>query len=205
MANKNTAVKEEHKDATAKEDQAKYITDDGTDKPSSTAARNREKIGQDESYTVVDERSQSPGTASTDQADQYADLMDEEEIEEDGNVTNARERKDGVTKDSDTDEVDIVMGTEADVTEEDIALLGDKDQDLDGGDDEDFNRASLDDTDEDGDPLNENSSGMSATGDDLDMPEEDDQGSDDLGNEDEENKYYSLGSDDNDGVTEGTP
>lgn len=205
MANKNTAVREEHKDATAKEDQAKYITEDGTDKSSSTALRNREKVGQDENYTVVDEKSQSPGTASIDEADQYADLMDEEEIAENGNVTSARERKDGVTKDSAADELGIVMGTEADVTGEDIALLGDRDQDLDGGDDEDFNRASLDDTDEDGDPLNENSSSMSATGDDLDMPEEDDQGSDDLGNEDEENKYYSLGSDDNDGLNEGTP
>jgi len=201
----NKPAKEEHQDAVAKEEQSTYVTDDGTDRPSSVSSRNLEKLGQDESFSVVDEDSQSAGTDSIDEADEYADLMDEEEIEEDGADTSETERKDGVTKDDSSDGVEIVMGTEADVTEEDLVLLGDKDQDLDGGDDEDFNRVALDETDEDGDPLNEHSTGMSATGDDLDMPEEDDQGSDDLGNEDEENKYYSLGSDDNDGLNEGTP
>ncbi|MET0636578.1 MAG: hypothetical protein ABWZ25_11165 [Chitinophagaceae bacterium] len=184
--------------------QESYLTGDQSDKSSTTSSRNLEKIGQDESYSVVTEESQAPGADSIDEADEFTDLMDEEEIAEEGLDTTADERKDGVTM-SDDDEVEIVMGTEADVTKEDLELLGDKDQDLDGGDDEDFNRVSLDSTDEDGDLLNEASENMSATGDDLDVPEEEDAGSEDAVNEDEENQYFSLGSDANDDVTEGTP
>ena len=105
------------------------------------------------------------------------------------------------------DETDIVMGTEADVDEEDLRNLGRKDQDLDGGDDELVAKEGLDDTDFDGAPLNEAASDDDTTGDDLDIPEADgnDPGQDAMGQGDEENNYYSLGSDDNDNLNEGTP
>ena len=191
---------------TDQDDQESYVSDEAAStKASTTASRNMEKLGQDESYSVISEDSLSPGDDSTDEADEYADVMDNEELEDDGVESTVAERREGVTQSEDDDDVEIVMGTEADVTDEDLALLGDKDQDLDGGDDEDFNRATLDETDEDGDPLNEASPKMSATGDDLDMPDDGDELPGDPANEDEENKYYSLGSDSNDNVTEGTP
>lgn len=87
---------------------------------------------------------------------------------------------------------DIVMGTEADVTEEDLELLGDKDEDQDGGDDEDMKGSSLDNTDNDGDPLNEASGNDIKTGADLDVPSSElDDTNEDIGEEDEENNYYS--------------
>jgi hypothetical protein len=61
------------------------------------------------------------------------------------------------------------------------------------GDDEELHRAELDDTDEDGDPLNEKSSGSDQSGKDLDVPgAEDDDDNEDIGEEDEENNEYSL-------------
>lgn len=103
------------------------------------------------------------------------------------------------------DDLDIVMGTEADVTEEDLLLLGDKDQDMDMNEDEDVDngRAKLDDTDDDGDPLNEN-----ATGADMDVPgSELDDANENIGEEDEENNYYSRSQNDDDNLedTEGIP
>jgi len=70
---------------------------------------------------------------------------------------------------------------EADVTEEDIMLLGPKDQDMDLGEDEEFQNPDV---------------VLSATGEDLDVPggELDDR-NEEIGEEDEENNYYSLGGD----------
>lgn len=73
---------------------------------------------------------------------------------------------------SDMDDDEIVPGTEADVTDEDLILLGEKDADF-GRRDE-----------------------LAVTGDDLDVPgSEDDDANEDIGEEDEENNYYSLGGD----------
>ncbi|MEJ7736709.1 MAG: hypothetical protein WKF97_04710 [Chitinophagaceae bacterium] len=81
----------------------------------------------------------------------------------------------------DEDDLEIVPGTEADVTKEDLLLLGPKDQDMDTGEDEQLQHQDF--------PL-------SATGEDLDVPgEELDDESEDIGEEDEENNYYSLGGD----------
>ncbi|RYD56050.1 MAG: hypothetical protein EOP56_14040 [Sphingobacteriales bacterium] len=107
----------------------------------------------------------------------------------------------------DDDEVKIVMGTEADVTAEDLRLLGGRDEDMDVSDDELMgNMQGLDDTDFDGEKLNEGSGTLASTGEDLDLPTA--EGSDlneALGQGDEENDYFSLGSDDNDNLNEGTP
>ena len=74
------------------------------------------------------------------------------------------------------DELQIVPGTEADVTKDDLAVLGGrkfKDEDLQGG-----KRNTM------------------VTGDDLDIPgTELDNSNESIGEEDEENNYYSLGGD----------
>ena len=60
------------------------------------------------------------------------------------------------------------------------------------GDDNDLDRAQLDDTDDDGDTLNEKSSASDQSGRDLDVPgAEDDDDNEDIGEEDEENNEYS--------------
>ena len=165
------------------------------DSRESTAARmNREKLGQEESFSV------DPVAANG--SNEYSKLMDTDEA-----IDAGKDLNEAGTGDPDDEDVEIVMGTEADVTEEDLILLGNPDQDMDGGDDEMVAVQGLDDTDEDGDPLNEASSDMSTTGDDLDIPDADmdDPDKEALGQGDEENNYYSLGSDKNDNVTEGTP
>jgi hypothetical protein len=81
-----------------------------------------------------------------------------------------------------TDDIGIVRGTEADVTKEDIQLLGAEEGDLDLGDDELVHAsARVDDV---------------ANEDDLDVPGSDlDDNEEELGEEDEENNYYSIGGD----------
>jgi hypothetical protein len=151
-------------------------------------------------------------------ADAYIEIPDVSDIPGQENITNAgvpgamsdttissddeegiRDGKDILAED---DNVEIVMGTEADVTEEDLAMLGDKDQDMDMNEDELVRKEGLDDTDFDGDPLNEATVDEASTGDDLDIP---DSGDEDARKEmdDEENDYYSLGSGDKDALNEG--
>ncbi|MEO6038505.1 MAG: hypothetical protein ABIQ93_08830 [Saprospiraceae bacterium] len=91
-----------------------------------------------------------------------------------------------------------VVDPEAEVTDEDLALLGDPNLDQDGGDDELMeNYQGLDDTDLDGEPLNEFAGTISATGSDLDMPNDEleSAGTNLDPEEDEENDYFSLGGD----------
>lgn len=88
----------------------------------------------------------------------------------------------------------IVMGTAADVTEADRELL----DAVDDGRSINNVKDLLDNTDEDGEPLNEDNT---ASG--LDVPgSEDDDANERIGAEDEENNYYSLGSDNNDSLEE---
>ena len=62
------------------------------------------------------------------------------------------------------------------------------------GDDQNLRRAALDDTDEDGTPLNEESFNKNVTASDLDLPgTELDDDNESIGEEDEENNDYSLG------------
>jgi hypothetical protein len=80
------------------------------------------------------------------------------------------------------DDIRIVRGTEADVTKEDLQLLGPREGDLDLGDDELVHKsARVDDV--------PNEEDLDIPGSDLDDNEEE------LGEEDEENNYYSLGGD----------
>jgi hypothetical protein len=99
------------------------------------------------------------------------------------------------------------METDADVTQEELELLDRAERGLDNSDDETAPmRAHLDETDEDGDLLNEASGREGMLGADIDVPGAEENTKDDaMGQGDEENDYYSLGSDNNDNVTEGTP
>jgi hypothetical protein len=101
------------------------------------------------------------------------------------------------TTDDRDDDVAIVKGTEADVTAEDLRMLETTDQNMDTPDARNLISSSLDNTDFDGDPLNEDSSlidDVSAS--DLDIPGASDDDADErIGEEDEENNFYSLGGD----------
>ena len=83
---------------------------------------------------------------------------------------------------ADDDQIKIVRGTEADVTKEDLDLLGPAERDNDLGDDElVMGKGRVEGL------LNE---------DELDVPGSDlDDEAEDLGEEDEENNYYSIGGD----------
>ena len=108
--------------------------------------------------------------------------VDVENLTPSGKFVNAKENKNPVSDPpaSDTnatdDELQIVPGTEADVTKDDLAVLGGrnfKDEDLTGS-----RRNKI------------------VTGDDLDIPgSELDNTNESIGEEDEENNYYSLGGD----------
>lgn len=113
----------------------------------------------------------------------------------------------GLFGDDDADEdTDLVDGTDADVTPLERTLLRRADEDMPVEDDPLLRRAELDKTDFEGDPLNEGSLATSVSGADLDTAtNEEDIDNDALGQGDEENAHYSLGSDSNDNVTEGTP
>jgi len=84
------------------------------------------------------------------------------------------------------------------VSDTERKLLDDSANDMPTRDEQSLRRASLDSTDNEGDPLNERTSSNAISGSDLDVPgaEEDDQ-DEDIGEEDEENNPYSLGGDDN--------
>lgn len=107
--------------------------------------------------------------------------------------------------DDDDDDVEYIMGTEADVRKDERHALEDADY-LPTSDENNLRRARMDNVDFQGETLNERSFGDEQSGSDLDIPEEKDETrTDAMGQGDEENKTFSLGSDDNDNVVEGTP
>lgn len=114
----------------------------------------------------------------------------------------------GLFEDDEEDEdTDLVMGNDADVSADERDDLTKADEEMPGEDNDSLSKeAELDTTDNEGDALNEGSLGTNVSGDDLDVPGADaDDLMEDIGEEDEENNDYSLGSDSNDNVTEGTP
>lgn len=111
----------------------------------------------------------------------------------------------------DFDDLGMVSGTEADVTEEDLRNLGPKDKDPDMGEDETIEAAPSAETfgkgteetvsDLDNADLADE---MERTGYDLDVPVADDYTNKEeaLGQDDEENNYYSLGGDEMENLDE---
>jgi hypothetical protein len=113
----------------------------------------------------------------------------------------------GLFGDEDTEEdADIMMGTEGDVSQQERSMLERTDIDMPTEDDMRLRAAELDQEDFEGDPINEGSMATHISGSDLDESGTDsDDPMESIGEEDEENNHYSLGSADNDNVTEGTP
>lgn len=106
---------------------------------------------------------------------------------------------------NDEDDAGIRMGTEADLTANDRSMLETGDNFHTTQDENNLRRATMDSTDFEGDRLNEASFGEEQSGSDLDIPiSETDDANESIGEEDEENNAYSLGSDRNDQVVEGT-
>ncbi len=101
------------------------------------------------------------------------------------------------TVDDRDEDIKIVKGTDADVTKDDLRILETAEQNMDTPDARNLIGSSLDNTDLDGDPLNEDSSlidDVSAA--DLDIPGASADDRDEaIGEEDEENNFYSLGGD----------
>jgi len=100
----------------------------------------------------------------------------------------------GVFEDDPDDEVQIVMGSEADIPAEDKAVLETMDNlDVSEKDDRELMGSLPDSRDNEGDRLNERAN---VSGSDLDTSgiDEDDR-NENIGEEDEENNQYSLGSD----------
>jgi hypothetical protein len=110
----------------------------------------------------------------------------------------------GLFEEDEEDEIMITMGTENDIPKEERVALENQDNlNVTSDDDSRLLGALPDNEDFEGDDLNENADN---TGRDLDVPgSEDDDASENIGEEDEENNQYSLGSDRNDEMTEGTP
>jgi hypothetical protein len=125
----------------------------------------------------------------------------------DTTISSADEEGNGVLDDLNSeDNSRIRMGTEADLTAAERTMLERGDNSAPTEDEGRLQRASLDSTDFDGDPLNEMSFGQDRSGSDLDVPgSEADNINESIGAEDEENNPYSLGSESNDQVVEGTP
>jgi hypothetical protein len=96
-------------------------------------------------------------------------------------------------------------GSSADVSRDERKTLEQIDY-MPTTDEDNLQNARMDNVDFQNEPLNERSFGEEKSGRDLDIPGNTDETTTDaLGQGDEENKYYSLGSSDNDNVTEGTP
>lgn len=100
---------------------------------------------------------------------------------------------DDLNEDEETEPAD---GSDADVTALEKDLLESADEDMPTNDDRQLKDSFLDETDDEGDPINEGSMTTDVSGGDLDNANfEDDDTGEDIGAEDEENNSYSVGGD----------
>jgi len=122
-----------------------------------------------------------------------------------GDTTIASDDEEGVGVFDLDDSEDLTPGTEGDVSRGERKALENIDY-MPTRDENNLVDARMDNTDFQNAPLNERSFGEVRTASDLDVPgAENDDANERIGEEDEENNDYSLGSADNDNVTEGTP
>ncbi|HUR12203.1 MAG TPA: hypothetical protein VM012_12585 [Flavitalea sp.] len=105
------------------------------------------------------------------------------------NETRGDSNQQPVNPDDDYDDLGIVPGTEADVTQEDLILLGVREGDQDMGDDESIHGKIQ--------PVGRGDEELDIPGSELDDNNEA------LGEEDEENNYYSVGGDRHENLEEG--
>lgn len=119
----------------------------------------------------------------------------------DDTISSADEEGDDIF-DDDIDE-DIENDPDSDVSEKEREDLEEAANDMPTEDDINLRESALDNTDDDGTPLNEGSFKNDIAGTDLDVPgaELDDE-NEAIGEEDEENNDYSLGGDDHDDTPE---
>ena len=118
----------------------------------------------------------------------------------DNTIASADEEGDDLFED---DEEETEDEDDSDVSEAEKEDLRKTANELPTRDDTLLHEAELDDTDDDGDPLNEGSSRNRGSGSDLDVPgAEEDDDDEAAGNEDEENNEYSLGGDNHDDIPE---
>lgn len=109
-------------------------------------------------------------------------------------TTISSDDEEGVGLFEEEDDQPISMGTDADVTKDDVRQLETTDKDTPTEDEIGLRKAGLDDVDDEGEPLNEAGLSEQLSGDDLDVPgEEDDDADEETGGEDEENNAYSMG------------
>jgi len=122
-----------------------------------------------------------------------------------GDTTIASDDEEGTGVFDLDDSEDFTAGTDADVRPDERTALADTEY-LPTTDEDNLRRARMDNVDFQNEPLNERGFGQETSGRDLDIPgNTDETKTNAMGQGDEENKYYSLGSADNDNVTEGTP
>ena len=121
-----------------------------------------------------------------------------------GDTTIASDDEEGVSVFDRDDSEDLRTGNEADVSSNERRTLENADY-MPTKDEDKLYQASMDDSDFQGEALNERSFGEERSGRDLDIPgSELDDRNENIGEEDEENNDYSLGSADNDNIAERT-
>ncbi|MEO6916539.1 MAG: hypothetical protein ABI151_13670 [Chitinophagaceae bacterium] len=119
-----------------------------------------------------------------------------------GDTTAASDDEEGINIFEDEDDLDEVAPddeSDSDVTATEKGILQSAEDDVDTQDDRQLKEAYLDETDEEGDPINEGSMATDVSGGDLDTANaEDDDADEEIGEEDEENNTYSTGGDNKD-------
>lgn len=109
--------------------------------------------------------------------------------------TNNAGSADNILHEETDEELDFKPGTEGDVTDDERKALEDVSY-MPTRDEDNLRTAKLDNTDFDGDELNEGSFGDHLSDEELDIPDSvDETNNTAMGQGDEENKYYSLGGD----------
>lgn len=164
------------------------------------------KMQQEETEMLLPDVSDIPGQEHIHVAPlgELADTTISSDDEEGKGILDDEDDEDDI---DDIDDDDEEEDDDSDVTDEERQDLEASANITPGEEDADaLRRASLDNTDDDGDPLNEGSFGEETSGADLDVPgAELDDDNEDIGAEDEENNTYSRGGVNNDNMTEGTP
>ena len=185
---------------------------------------NNEPVKRDPNNNRLEERSSAPGDLTDSAKDRekmrneetFIDLPDVKDIPGQefvtapplgslGDTTISSDDEEGTDVFDREDSEEFIPGTEADVRRDERQALADTEY-MPTSDEDNLRGARMDNVDFQNEPLNERGFGDERTGRDLDVPgNTDETRTDSLGQGDEENKYYSLGSSDNDNVTEGTP
>ena len=112
-----------------------------------------------------------------------------------GDTTAASSDEEGNDVEGLNDDDDLELSSGSNVSRDERRTLASIDNRETDTEDEVLNEAALDSTDDDGDPLNEESFGHEVSGDDLDIPEGDDELdeiNEEIGEGDEENSEYST-------------